>query len=196
MTKRKKHLLTQLSRADIVTLLAVGLIVSAFWLLFNGHTSLAIAIAFVSTFLDYLDGVVARHYGGSPYGKVLDSLYDMLGWVLFPATVINIQADWTWWSIFITTLFCLSATLRLSRFTVDGYEESADNRYYIGLPVLFSKYALLVALLTNGSISLIILTIMIPLMISSKPIRKPHAFTAQIELFYAVIFLGLYLYHG
>lgn len=194
MTK-KKHLLVQLSKADYVTLTAVFLIINAFWLLWHGKTELAISLAFVSTFLDYMDGVVARKYGGSPYGKVLDSLYDTLGWVLFPALVINIQSGWTWLSIIVTSIFCVVAVLRLGRFTVDGYIES-DKRYYVGLPVLFSKYAILLAFVAHGALSVIWLATMTPLMISSRRIAKPHPITAQAELLYAAIFLWLALYHG
>jgi phosphatidylserine synthase len=188
----KKHLLKELSKADYITLFAVLFIVNAFWLLWHKQVELAIALAFVSMFLDYLDGTVARKYGGSPYGHVFDSLYDVLGWVLFPALVINIEANWAWWAIIVTTLYCLCAVIRLGRFTVAGYIET-DKKYYTGLPVLFSKYALLVALLFQAKISVLILAIMIPLMISSRLIKKPHPFLAQLELVYAVIFLWLYL---
>lgn len=196
MVKQKKHLLSQLSKADYVTLTAVTLILLSFWLLLLDQVVLSIALAFVSTFLDYLDGVFARKYGGSPYGKVLDSLYDIMGWVLFPSAVINIQTGMAWWSVVITTLFCLSATLRLGRFTIDGYEEITSKRYYIGLPVLFSKYALLMALIANGLFSVIIMAIMIPLMVSSRPIIKPHPITAQVELLYALLFVWIYFQHG
>lgn len=188
----KKHILKELSKADYVTSLAILLIVNSFWLLWNKRVDLAIALAFVSMFLDYVDGVVARKYGGSPYGHVLDSLYDVLGWVLFPALVINIESDWAWWAVIVTTLYCLTAIIRLSRFTVAGYVETKD-KYYTGLPVLFSKYALLVALLAQGKVSVIILAIMIPLMVSSRLVKKPHPFLAQLELVYAAIFLWLYL---
>jgi len=192
MTKAKKHLLLELSKADYVTCLAVVFITSAFWVLWHKQTDLAISLAFVSMFLDYLDGTVARKYGGSPYGQVLDSLYDVLGWVLFPALVINIQANWVWWTVIVTTLYCLFSVIRLGRFTVAGYVET-DKRYYTGMPVLFSKYALLVALIAQAKISVIILAIMIPLMVSSRLIKKPHPFLAQLELLYAAIFLWLYL---
>lgn len=188
----KKHLLKELSKADYVTCLAVLLIINAFWLLWHKQTELAISLAFVSMFLDYLDGAVARKYGGSPYGRVIDSLYDVLGWVLFPALVINIQTGWAWWAVIVTTLYCLSAVIRLSRFTIAGYVET-DQKYYMGLPVLFSKYALLVALIAQAKISVIVLAIMIPLMVSSRLVKKPRPFLAQLELLYAVIFLWLYL---
>lgn len=193
--RQKKHLLAELSAADYVTVAATFCIVNAFWLLWNGQTELAIALAFVSTFLDYVDGTVARKYGGSSYGKVLDSLYDVLGWVLFPALVVNIQTAWAWWAVVVTTLFCLSSVIRLSRFTVGGYVET-DKRYYTGLPVLFSKYALLLVYVLGAKLSVLLLAVMIPLMVSSRLIRKPHPFTAQIELIYAIFFVWLHFHHG
>src|SRR3989344_5459857 len=102
---KKKHFLLELSTADYLTLTATLLIVSAFWLAWLEQLYLAIAIAFLSTFLDYLDGTIARKYSGSSYGKVLDSLYDILGWSLFPALVINIISGWAWWAIAVTTLY-------------------------------------------------------------------------------------------
>jgi phosphatidylserine synthase len=188
----KKHLLFELSKADYMTSLAIFLIVNAFWLVWHGEIKLAISVAFLSMFFDYLDGVIARKYSGSAYGQVLDSLYDILGWVLFPALVVNIEARWVWWAIIVTSLYCVFAAIRLSRFTVAGYVKT-DKRYYEGAPVLFSKYALLVVLIAHAKISVIILAIMIPLMVSSRLIKKPHPFLAQLELLYALIFLWLYL---
>lgn len=187
---RRKHLIFELSKADYITLLATFCILNAFWLLWQGELYLAIALAFVSMFLDYVDGTVARRYGGSPFGKVFDSLYDVLGWVLFPALVINIQADWAWWAVVVTTLFCVTGFARLGRFTVDGYE-GTDTKYYVGMPVLFSKYALLVCLFAEAKLSVAILAFMIPLMVSSKLVRKPHPLLAQLELLYAVLFVWL-----
>lgn len=188
----KKHLLKELSAADYITLLSLFLIVNAFWLLWNNQFTLAISITFVSMFFDYLDGKIARKYGGSAYGKVLDSLYDILGWVLFPALVINIQTGWNIISIFITTIYCLASALRLSRFTVAGYIEK-DKRYYTGLPVSYSRYALLIVLLWHAWASLLILAVMIPLMISSRLFRKSPSWLMQINLLYAALFLWLYL---
>lgn len=196
MTKKpapEKHLLRQLSLADYVTALSIACIVNAFALLWHGQTNLAVSLAFVSMFLDYVDGLAARKYGGSPYGAVLDSLYDIVGWVLFPAMVINIQADWAWWSVLVTTVFCVASLLRLGRFTVAGYVKT-DARYYRGLPVLFSKYALLIALWLHApALAVLWLAAMVPLMVSSRLVRKPHPLLTQLELVYAVIFLWLHV---
>jgi phosphatidylserine synthase len=189
---RKKHLLRELSVADYVTSLSIVLIVSAFWLVWNNHFHLAIAVTFVSMFFDYLDGRLARKYGGSPYGKVLDSIYDILGWVLFPALIVNIQSDWAWWSLIITTAYCLFSALRLSRFTVAGYVET-DKRYYTGMPVSYSRYALLLVFVADAKISALMLAIMIPLMVSSRLFRKSPPFLMQINLLYAAIFLWLFV---
>jgi archaetidylserine synthase len=191
----KKPLFKELSRADYITLTAVMLIVVAFWLLWLGQAKLAVAVAFVSMFLDYVDGAVARRYGGSPYGKVYDSLYDVLGWVLFPALVINTQARWAWWAVVVTTMFCMFGVARLGRFTVAGYVEEEQARHYVGLPVLFSKYALLVAFWWEARLAVVILLVMIPLMVSGRLVRKPHPVLAQLELGYAAVFCWLYLAH-
>jgi len=189
----KKHLINELSRADYITLLAIFLVTNAFWLAWHQQYNLAVAVTFVSMFLDYLDGYVARRHGGSDYGKVLDSLYDILGWVLFPSLMINIQADWAWWSISITTIFVMASALRLSRFTVKGYNESDSKKHYIGMPVSYSRYALLIFPFANGSISLAIVAFMIPLMISSKLFRKSPPLLMQVNLLYAAIYLWLYI---
>lgn len=184
------HLVHQLSKADYVTLTAVGLIIVAFWLLATGHIYLAVGIAFLSMFCDYLDGMIARRYGGSAYGAAYDSLYDVLGWVLFPALVINIEAQWQWWAIIVTTCYCIAAVMRLGRFTVAGYVET-DGKKYRGLPVLYSKYALIGAFFLQGIPAVAILGVMIPLMISSRLIPKQQAWLAWLEPVYALIFIGV-----
>ena len=190
MARQNKHLVHQLSYADQVTLLAVGSIIVAFWLLWNGYIYLAVGFAFLSTFLDFLDGICARKYGGSAYGKMFDSLYDVLGWVLFPALIINIQSGWQWWSIVITTFYCIAAVMRLGRFTADGYVENGGS-YYQGLPVLYSKYALIGAFFWQAIPSLLWLAIMIPLMISSRLVPKQRPWLAWLEAVYAIIFIVL-----
>ncbi len=189
---KKGHLIKELSVADYITLTATLLIVIAIWLLWKEKTYLAISVTFVSMFLDYLDGTVARRYGGSAYGKVLDSLYDILGFVLFPSLLIINNTNWAWWALVVAAIYHLSACLRLARFTTQGYVEG-DKRYYVGVPVLFSKYAVLVSLFAGAKLSVLILAIMIPFMVSSKLIKKPHPLFAQLNLIYAVIFLLLYL---
>lgn len=195
MASKKKHVLAELSKADYITCLSILLIVSAFWLLWNGQTHLPISITFVSMFLDYLDGRVARKYGGSPYGKVLDSLYDILGWVLFPALVVNVQSNWAWWAIVTTTVYCLFAAIRLSRFTVSGYVET-NKRYYAGMPVSYSRYPLLLVLLADAKISALMLAMMVPLMVSSRLFKKSPPILMQINLLYAGLFFWLFLNHG
>ena len=185
----KKHLFSELSKADIITSLAILMVTNAFWLAWNDYIYLSISLVFVSMYLDYLDGRVARKFGGSAYGKMLDSLYDILGWVLFPSLMINIQANWAWWSIIITSVFCLFSALRLSRFTTNHYPKKG---YFEGMPVSYSRYALLLVLLADGIISLFIIAIMIPLMVSSRLFKKSPPILMQINLLYAAIFLWLH----
>lgn len=179
-------LIRRLSRADGITLTAVLLVVQAFWWLGQGEPELAAALACVSMFLDYVDGAVARRWGSSAYGRVLDSLYDVLGWVLFPAAVINLRLEWTWWSLVVTSLFCLAGLLRLSRFTVEGYSGESEP-HYVGLPVLFSQYALLAAFIWPPSAALM-LAVMVPLMVSERRFRKPPPVLSYLLLVYGAVF--------
>ena len=189
----KKHLIQELSLADFITALSIFLITNAFWLVWHQQFYLAIAITFVSMFLDYLDGYVARLYGGSEYGKVLDSLYDILGWVLFPSLMINIYTNWMWLSVIISGIYVVASALRLSRFTMKGYKEAKSKRHYEGMPVSYSRYALLIVPLFSGFASLVIIALMIPLMVSSKLFRKSPPLLMQINLLYAAIYLWLYI---
>lgn len=189
----KNHLVQELSRADYITVLSIVLITTAFWLVWHQQYYLAVSIAFVSMFLDYLDGYIARMYGGSDYGKVLDSLYDILGWVLFPALIINIQTGWSWLSVVVTTVFIVASALRLSRFTVEGYHSSQSARHYEGMPVSYSRYALLVFPLVNGVLSLGLIALMIPLMVSNTLFKKSPPVLMQINLVYAALYLWLYI---
>ncbi len=191
--KGKQHLLLELSTADYITCLAIVLVVCGFWLAWNGYLYLAVSTTFTSMFFDYLDGRIARTYGGSPYGKVLDSLYDILGWVLFPALIINTQTGWAWWSLIITTTYCLFAALRLSRFTVGGYVE-ADKKYFVGMPVSYSRFVLLIAFVAGSKVSAGLLLIMIPLMVSSKLFRKSPPILMQINLLFAAFFVWLHFH--
>ena len=188
-----RPLVRQLSWADSVTLTAVLVVVNAFWWLWRGQPELAAALACVSMFLDHVDGVVARRWGSSAYGRVLDSLYDALGWVVFPATVINLRLDWTWWGLTVTSLFCLSGQLRLSRFTVEGYV-GESRRYYVGLPVLFSQYPLLAAFVWPP-LAALMLAVMVPWMVSERRVRKPSPIMAYLLLVYAAVFGWRFLIH-
>jgi phosphatidylserine synthase len=186
----------QLSSADWVTVSAVAVAANAYWAVFLGRVWLGTGLAFAAMFLDYLDGAVARARGGSPYGAALDSLGDMLIWVLFPALVINIQLHFAWWSVAVTTIYMMFAVVRLGRFTVGGYVKT-DKSYYTGLPVLFSKYALLLSFVPHfGWLALVFLAAMVPLMVSSRLVPKPHPLVTQSEIVIAAIFLYLALVHG
>ena len=189
-----RPLIRQLSWADGVTLTAVLVVVQALWWLGRGQSELAAALACLSMFLDYVDGAVARRWGSSAYGKVLDSLYDSLGWVFFPATVINLKLDWAWWGLMITSLFCLAGLLRLSRFTVQGYVGDSQ-RHYVGLPVLFSQYALLAAFIWPP-LAAVMLAVMVPLMVSELRVRKPPPIVSYLLLAYAAFFGWRFVFHA
>lgn len=94
--------------------------------------AIALGIAFV---LDGLDGRIARLTNTqSEFGKVYDSLADLLSWGAAPAVLL---LSWGLWDLgrvgWLTSFFFLvCATIRLARFGVN--DGTPDHRFFVGLP--------------------------------------------------------------
>ncbi len=166
------NLLRKLMPADYVTLLAVALITISFWFLAKGELHLASASALAAIFFDFIDGKIARKYGSSQYGKYLDSLFDVAGFIIFPTLLIITVRQGDLASLIVSIVYSLAAYLRLARFTVHGLPKSA--KYYQGMPVLYSVFAILLYRVDSGTLSLLVLLAMSPLMISDLKVPKPN----------------------
>jgi len=94
--------------------------------------AIALGIAFV---LDGLDGRIARMTNTqSEFGKVYDSLADLLSWGAAPAVLL---LSWGLWDLgrvgWLTSFFFLVCTaIRLARFGVN--DGTTDHRFFVGLP--------------------------------------------------------------
>lgn len=93
----------------------------------------AIAILFISAFLDFLDGKVARMLKiESVFGEFLDSFNDILTFGILPMTMLCffIGEDYLWLVLLVCIFYMFSAVFRLSSF------HSCTRRdYYTGLPI-------------------------------------------------------------
>ena len=83
----------------------------------------ALVLILAAAVVDGLDGVVARNIGGSPIGKYLDSLADMVSFGVAPAIVTYVLLNdylHVYAYAYITLAFCgayvISGMLRLARF--------------------------------------------------------------------------------
>ena len=102
----------------------------------------AFTCVIVAMALDMLDGPLARKAGvTSRAGGWLDTLTDVCIYILFPAIF--------WWQLYglplvVLVIFCAAGVFRLVRFTLRGFEEEGSKLYYLGMPVFYSQFLLIV----------------------------------------------------
>lgn len=104
------------------------------WL--EGYASdvvLAALLIGIGAVLDGLDGIVAARLGGSALGADLDSLSDLITFVLAPAvmTLLTFSAIHPLASITVAITMLLFGTVRLARFNASPEHEARD---FTGLP--------------------------------------------------------------
>lgn len=107
---------------------------TAIGFLWDGNAKLTIAFSVLAFLLDIADGALARALGTEgPFGRQLDSMVDAINYsllaglatahILIPGVLGNIVG------------FCILAfgILRLSLFTLNGFESDGDRLYYRGV---------------------------------------------------------------
>lgn len=101
----------------------------------NQHYETAVLAIFIAMVLDGLDGRVARMtHTQTDFGAEYDSLSDMVAFGLAPSMLVYLWAmkdmgKLGWFAAFV---FTAAAALRLARFNTQV--ETADKRYFQGLP--------------------------------------------------------------
>lgn len=125
---------------NMVTVLGLCAGVTAIRFALGGNWEAAVAAILVASFLDLLDGGMARLLGaGSSFGAELDSLADLVSFGVAPAVILY---AWTLdgagsvgWAL--ALMFCVCCALRLARFNTALDDEEQPPwafRYFTGLP--------------------------------------------------------------
>ena len=194
---------------NLVTLLSVFLGLISIWILFGGNFYLSLGIATLAFCSDSLDGYLARRWNAqTTFGAIFDSISDLVVYVIYPALVFYLFFGLSsLLGLALLALFVVAAIFRLIRFTVSGFTKENANKYYIGIPVVFSHFLIIVALLLSiffgqqiASILLSILILVISFaMVSKIRVRKPLSVVLYGLLLYLIslsivmIYLGLRL---
>ncbi|MEN9443836.1 MAG: CDP-diacylglycerol--serine O-phosphatidyltransferase [Bacteroidota bacterium] len=114
---------------------------ASIYLSLNGYFAAAIAAVGVGALCDLADGKVARKMGlSSEFGKQIDSLCDLVSFILAPMVFlysIGLQAPW---AVAIEGLYVLSGISRLARFNVTG--TTGGGKFFEGVPVPVSFFLL------------------------------------------------------
>src|SRR5438874_10068745 len=111
-------------------------------LLAAGSPPLAFACVIVAMAFDMIDGPLARKVGvTSRAGGWLDTLTDACIYVLFPAIF--------WWQAYglplgVLAIFGGAGLFRLVRFMLRGFEAEGAKLFYLGMPVFYSQFLLIV----------------------------------------------------
>ena len=114
---------------------------------------LSATLIVIATFMDFIDGFVARATGTtSRFGMEFDSLSDLVSFGMAPAILIylSVLRYLPFWGISIAVLYVVCAAIRLARFNVQAQVE--EKSHFMGLPspaaagilasyILFSHWA-------------------------------------------------------
>lgn len=124
---------------------------------FTSDLRMVSVMIFISLIFDYLDGMAARLLNaGSPIGKELDSLADLVSFGLLPALIAYIllhSGDFSQWA-YLSFLITIFSAYRLAKFNID--DRQSVN--FIGLPtpanaLFWSSFPLIIYGENTGGIS-------------------------------------------
>jgi len=157
-------------------------------------------LAFVS---DSLDGFLARKLGAeSRFGAVFDTLADIVVYLIYPAIISFNEFEIRGIiGLSLIALFLICGIFRLVRFTNNGFEVDGEKRYYLGLPVFFSYFFIMIMVVVNflnkelsQTIGMLILVIMSAMMVTKLKFRKPPS--TFLGLFICVILtLSIFMFY-
>lgn len=152
--------LRTLTLADIATLTnaSVGVIALS---IITIAPAVAARLILVAAMLDAIDGILARHYGSSSIGIYLDSLSDVVSFVIAPAllltTLAPLQLGQSHFlgiaALGTAVLYTCSGLLRLAFYT----QNDADTPYMTGVPTTLAATIITALYITGTTTPIIIL---------------------------------------
>ncbi|NBV41425.1 hypothetical protein EBR96_01465 [bacterium] len=169
---------------DYITAGALACALTSCYLFSQGHFGLGFIAGLSAMMCDAHDGYWARRLKmNSPIGPVLDSLTDVIAYLMSPV-IYWISAGFDHWIYLIAYLILISTGIyRLSVFTTNGFEgvnNGSGHLYYRGLPVFWVPFvAMSLHLLALFNLHWVrigltpIILVLSFLMIYDKPRYKP-----------------------
>jgi CDP-diacylglycerol--serine O-phosphatidyltransferase len=137
--------------------------------------------------LDVLDGVVARRYGGSPWGTWLDAACDLITFGVAPAALIVAGSAgagaWRVPVVLLATAYLIVAAFRLARHAA----HSRPGQPFQGLPMPSAAAAAVAILLLELSppVEVAALAVVCVLMASTVPYPRPSGRTVPALVVFA-----------
>jgi CDP-diacylglycerol--serine O-phosphatidyltransferase len=163
-----------LKAPDYLSLAGLVLALISVFQSLKGNLAMAAIFIYLSTIADFFDGTVARKIvREGNFGKVLDSLCDVVLYLMAMVTFGYFAGLQSPVAIIVFVLFIVTGIMRLARFTIMG---TVDNRY-VGLPVSYTliipiAYFIFTLLRVNAGYLLPFYFVIAVLMISSIKVKK------------------------
>lgn len=163
----------ELKAADYCTLASLSFITIAFYCLLSGQYFDAIGYMLLAILCDFFDGMIARKYGGSKYGEMLDAFFDVMGFLVFPIAFYIIYFHIHLIGLIPCIAIVVAGCLRLARFVKTGFSEPSAS-HYVGMPVFYIALLPIASILGVNSLILgIIMLVVSFMMVTEYKFVKP-----------------------
>lgn len=134
------------NRSVILTYLGVCFGIFGMNLAFSGEILYAFLCLLAAGICDIFDGPIARKTKRNKkekmFGVEIDSLADIINFVIFPIVIFHSMGYNTWYHNIIYTMLALGGVIRLGFFNVEAlsFHLSGPVKYYHGLPVTTTSF--------------------------------------------------------
>lgn len=191
-----------LSWIDVLTLGSLLLACLGLLAALRGWLSLASALMLLALFADMLDGALARRtLREREFGRYLDSLCDIVTYLLLPMFVLYQFGMQDLLSLIALFAYVVGGVLRLANFNTVGVVVDGEGMYYLGLPVFWSHLLVVLAFPLWRSwgtpvryLIAAVLLAMSVLMIRNRRFRKPSRYVPLGLLILAVAAVYFFLH--
>jgi len=201
--QKKPLFIVQLNPADYLTLLGLLFAGISIVQVIAGNFYLAISFMFLGMFADAFDGVISRKFGwASEFGRFLDGFVDVFNYLVVPLLFLYVSGLNDLISLIVIFIFMTSGILRLSKFNMIGNIEEGDKLSYLGLPVFWSQFLVVILFLLSWYVPKNIFVILSDLslfgmsicMILNRKFWKPQRYAVMILVMSAIIIWFFYLH--
>ena len=190
------------NKSVIITYLGVASALIGVYLSLNDKIKFAVICLIITGICDLFDGKFARKCKRTNeeklFGIEIDSLADMIDFVMLPIILAYSIGLNNWYHLIIYILYTLAAITRLGYFNINAAENNKDNpvKYYSGLPVTYVALILPLVWLLSLVIStdifqkiyMMTMTMISFLFILNVKIKKPYGIA---YLIFGIVAIGV-----
>ncbi|MDO4877110.1 MAG: CDP-alcohol phosphatidyltransferase family protein [Oscillospiraceae bacterium] len=133
------------NKSVIVTYVGMLLAVASIFLLMSGFYKAAMMCFMGAGICDLFDGTIARMCKRTEeeknFGIQLDSLVDVVSFIVLPVVLIVKLAGFTWYAAVAAVLYSVFGIARLAYFNVcqeENEDKDSPIKYYTGMPVTYA----------------------------------------------------------